>query len=110
MKNIQIIVVCVILMCIMGCASGMMINTIPEGAKVFDGDNLLGPSPYYYWDREYSGYIKELTLKKDGYMDKKIKITKNVLYVHRIFLPPLFALPWVQGYDVNGAFELDKIK
>jgi hypothetical protein len=110
MKKVSIIAVCIALMCIMGCASGGMINTIPSDVKVFDGDNMLGRTPYFYWDREPSEYTKELTLKKEGYADNKIKITKNVFYVHRLFAPPLLALPWVLGYKPEYLFELERTK
>ena len=108
MKKVSILALCFILLCIMGCASGGTISTNPSGVKVFDGDNLLGLTPHYYWDREGSGYIKELTLKKEGFVDKKIKIAKEEFYAHRIIAPPILALPWVLGYKPEYFFELER--
>ncbi len=73
----------------------------PEG-------KLLGMTPYNYWDRSPSGTETSFLLKCDGYIDKIISVKKDVLYVHRLILPPLLALPWVLGYEEEYYFELDK--
>lgn len=91
-----------------GCASSTVIKTLPEGARVEKGGSLLGTTPYHYWDREPSDYSSTYVLKKEGYKDREITLKKDVLYVHRIFAPPLLGLPWIYGYNPEYSFELEK--
>lgn len=105
MKNLMIVLSVFILF---GCASTTVIRTIPNGAKVKEGDELKGITPYEYWDRAISGVTTTFTLQKEGYKDKTITIKKNVFYIHRFFFPPILAWPWIFGYDPVSYFELEK--
>jgi len=105
MKNI-IIFVSVLILC--GCASSTVIKTIPDGVRVKQGNELIGITPYEHWDREVSNYVLNLTLSKEGYRDKEIAIEKNVLYIHRLIVPPIIGLPWLLGYNPSYLYELEK--
>jgi len=92
-----------------GCASGTTIRTIPDGARVKSQDGaLLGITPYYHWDRLESDSVTSFTLELEGYAPKIATIKKDCLYVHRFFAPPVLALPWLYGYQVEYLFELNK--
>jgi len=107
--NRFIFLVLVFVVFLSGCASSTRICTIPEKVKIYSPEGkLLGMTPYNYWDRSPSGTETSFLLKCDGYIDKIISVKKDVLYVHRLILPPLLALPWVLGYEEEYYFELDK--
>lgn len=91
-----------------GCASSTVIKTMPSGAKVKKGGEIIGTTPYEFWDRETSDYTATYALLKQGYKDKEVTIKKNVLYVHRIFVPPIIGLPWLYGYNPSYFYELEK--
>jgi hypothetical protein len=57
-----------------GCASmyspgtdDITISTIPEGAKVYDGVNVLGTTPFKHTFKRETLVRKTLTLRKEGY-------------------------------------------
>jgi len=93
-----------------GCASSSVIKTIPDQVMVYKNDQLVGVTPYEFWDRDISGAETTLLLRKPGFQDKTAKIKKDVLYVHRIFCPPILALPWLFGYDSSYVYELTEKK
>ena len=105
MKSLIMILSALILF---GCASSTVIKTIPEGAKIKKGGQLMGITPYDLWDRDASFASTTYTLQMDGYKDKEITIIKGVFYFHRLFFPPVLALPWLFGHNPSYYFELEK--
>lgn len=105
MKRIILIMAVFILF---GCASSTLIRTIPDGAKVKQDGVVVGITPFDLWDRSESFAEKKFILQKDGYKDKEITIKKDVIYVSRIFFPPILALPWLYGYQELYFFELER--
>jgi hypothetical protein len=94
---------------IIGCASKTWIYSIPEKVKVVSPEGrLLGLTPYFYWDRSISGNETTFVLKNDGYKDKEIIIKKDQIYISRFFFPPILALPWLMGYEGQYYFELER--
>ena len=89
-----------------GCASYTVIKTIPDGAKIKQGTQLKGFTPYDHWDRGISFASTTFTLQMAGYKDKEITITKDMLYPGRIFL--VISWPWMFGYQEVYFFELEK--
>ena len=71
-------------------------------------DGYIGTTPYEFWDRETSDYTATYVLSKQGYKDKEVTIKKDVLYVHRIIVPPIIGLPWLYGYNPSYFYELEK--
>jgi len=64
-----------------GCASmyapgndTISINSIPEGAKVFDGANLLGTTPMTSVFKRDTFQKKNLTLRKAGYKNQELQL------------------------------------
>jgi hypothetical protein len=101
------------LLLLLSCASTTYIKTFPSGANVYEGDALMGATPYMHWDREATGPEnagKSFTLRKPGYADKTITIKKDVLNIPRLFFPtPIFSLPWAYDYREEYFFELEPI-
>lgn len=113
MKKILFLLPMIVLL---SCSSTTYIKTMPSGANVYEGDALMGVTPYMHWDidsgdpgnQDYPG--RTFTLKKDGYKDKAITIKRNILNVPRLFFPaPIFALPWAYDYPYEYYFELESI-
>lgn len=107
------IIVLLPVLLLLSCASTTYIKSFPPGANVYEGDALMGATPYMYWDREPTGpenVGKSFTLRKPGYADKKITIQKDVLNIPRLFFPaPIFSLPWAYDYKEEYYFELEPI-
>ncbi len=94
------------LLVIAGCASSTEFRTIPSGAKVWVDGELYGISPVSYYDRYPAGASVKVNFTKKGYEDREVEITKNCLYVHRIFWFPVLSWPWITGYRDQYTFEL----
>jgi hypothetical protein len=91
-----------------GCASSTTIKSIPAGAKVLVADGrLLGVTPYAHWDRTLSDTDLNLVLSSKGFKTRMVTIKKDVLYIHRLFLPPVLGLPWMLGYEPEYTFDLE---
>ena len=102
------IIIFLLMLLLLGCASYTVIKTLPDGAKVKKGEQLMGITPYEFWDRDLSYTETTYTLQMEGYKDRQITITKNVLYIHRLILPPILGLPWLFGYQPTYFFDLEK--
>ena len=107
------IIVLLPMLLLLSCASTTYIKTFPSGANVYEGDALMGVTPYMHWDREATGPEnagKTFTLRKQGYADKTIAIKKDVLNIPRLFFPaPIFSLPWAYDYKEEYYYELEPI-
>jgi hypothetical protein len=91
-----------------GCASATVIKTIPYGAKIKQGSELKGITPYDYWDRSPSFASQTFTLQMEGYKDKEVTINKDQFFFSRILFPPVLAWPWMFGYKDSYCYELEK--
>lgn len=107
MKSI-VIILSVLILC--SCASSTIIKTIPDGARVKQGNELKGITPYEHWDRSTSYASSTFTLQMEGFKDKEVTITKDSFYIHRIFILPVLSWPWIFGYQPSYFFELEKIE
>jgi hypothetical protein len=98
-----------------GCASSTTIKTLPDGVKVSAGaGNLLGVTPYYYWDRNFSWESVVLVLEKEGYKSQQVTIKKDCyirhgLVIQRFVTRPVFVGPWTLGYQPEYLFEMEKL-
>ena len=110
MNKIGLALICLIIVVCAGCSCNTVIKSIPEGARVIHPENgrLLGLTPYFYWDRAFSGTQTRFLLVADGYKPREVMIEKDVLYMHKIFLPPILGLPWIMGYEPEYLFELER--
>jgi len=93
---------------LLSCASSTYIKTLPEGAKIKEGDILKGVTPYLHWDRGIGTGGRTFTLQMEGYKDKTIIIERREFKAQRIILLPVLAWPWIFGYPDEYFFELEK--
>jgi hypothetical protein len=81
----QLIAHCIISILLFGCATMLApgkdevtLKTIPEGAEVYDGANLLGKTPLTYsFDRETFGQ-KVLTIKMEGHKSHDLQFKRSL--------------------------------
>jgi len=100
----------IVLFILAGCASMTEFRTIPSGAKVFVDGELIGLSPVPYYDRLLAGSTIKVDFIKQGYEDHTVGITKDCLYLHRVFWFPVLSWPWITGYREQYTFELNQKK
>jgi hypothetical protein len=95
-----------------GCASmnapdsdKVSINSIPEGAKVYEGANLLGTTPMTHTFKRDTFQKKNLTLRKEGYKSQDLQLgttlEKAALWNFAFFITTMGVTSW--GIDAaNG--------
>lgn len=89
--------------------SSTMINSRPEGAKIFINDQFVGHTPYKHSDMSIAGTKVDVRLEMDGYETYKMAFYRSekllaIPLILGIIIWP-FAL-WVQGYDNNRIYDL----
>ncbi len=99
-----------LLVLLAGCASlfapgedTVTINTIPEGAKVFDGANLLGTTPVTHAFRRETFQKKTLTIRKEGFKSQDIQLgtsLESTALLNFAFFTTLGATSW--GTDATN--------
>ncbi|MGI0119304.1 PEGA domain-containing protein [Zooshikella sp. RANM57] len=92
-----------------GCSSYTTIDTNPSKAKVYVDGSYVGNTPLNYGDKSIAGTTKSVTLKKDGYKDKHVKISKEEAQVGPIIGGFFLLAPflWSLGYPDNYTFEME---
>jgi hypothetical protein len=95
-----------------GCASmfapatdTVRIDTLPQGAKVYDGSNLLGTTPLVHTFKRETFQKKNLTLRKEGYRSQELQLgttlEKDALWNFAFITTTLGVTSW--GIDAaNG--------
>jgi len=86
-----------------------MINSSPQGAKVYLNDELKGVTPYKHVDSAISLTTTSMVLKKEGYEDFYTNLTKNEsvdvgAVIGGVFF--LFPFIWTMGYNPSHMYEL----
>lgn len=92
-----------------GCSSSTLIQTTPPGAAVYVDMQRVGTTPYTYTDTKIVGATTILTLKKDGYQDMNVTLTRNEkadvgAIIGGVFL--LVPFLWVCEYNPMHNYEL----
>ncbi len=93
----------------LSCSSTTMIQTIPEGAKVYMNDEFRGVTPYRHSDQAISGTSTYMTFRLEGYEDFNTVLSKNETVdvgavIGGIFF--LFPFIWTMGYNPTHTYEL----
>ena len=91
------------------CASTTIINSHPQGAKVYMNQEYMGVTPYTYTDTKVVGTSTIVKLTKDGYQDTNVILTRNeqvdvgaIIGGLCVWVPFL----WVMGYNPSHTDEL----
>jgi hypothetical protein len=92
-----------------GCSSTTMIQSKPEGAKIYLNEELVGTTPYAHSDTRIVGSTTRLRLEKEGYETLNSSFTRNEevdagAIVGGIFL--MFPYLWTMKYKPSHTYEL----
>ncbi len=93
-----------------GCTSMTMIQTVPDGAKVYVNDELGGQTPYTMVDTKIIGTSTVLRFEKPGYKSLSTVISRTEEIdpgpvVCGFLFTPLWWL-WAMKYKPVHAYEL----
>ena len=94
------------------CASTTIINSSPNGAKLYLNDEYVGETSYIHKDTKIVGSTTSVRLEKDGYETYKGSFSRNEkvdggAIIGGIFL--LFPFLWTMKYKPSRTYELKKI-
>ena len=106
-----VIVVLVIL--VSGCSSTTVINSDPSGAKLYIDGVKTGKTPYVYTDSKIVGSTTSIKLKKDGFEDLNVVMSKNEKANVGAIIGGIFVLVpflWTMDYNPERTYELEKIQ
>lgn len=99
-------------MLLQACSSATLIQSVPEGAKVYFEDSYKGTTPLRHRDMKVSGSITDIKLEKEGYETLHAEIRKNGrahagAIVGGIFF--WFPFIWTMGYEKLHTYELKPV-
>jgi len=92
------------------CASTTLIESTPDGAKVYINQEYVGKTPYTYKDSKAAGSRTPLELKKEGYKNLQTTLRRNEQAdVGAIIAGIFFLIPfvWTMKYKPTHHYELE---
>jgi len=92
-----------------GCASTTMIDSKPDGAKVYLNEELAGTTPYLHSDTRIVGSTTRVRLEKEGYETLHTSFTRNEkvdagAIIGGMFI--MFPFLWTMKYKPAHSYEL----
>lgn len=94
------------------CASTTIINSNPQGAKVYMNQSFVGTTPYTHTDTKIVGSTTSVKLTKEGYEDFNTVLSRNEQVDAEAIVGGVFALIpflWVMGYNPVHTYELTPV-
>lgn len=95
------------------CASTTVINSNPQGAKVYMNQSFVGTTPYTHTDTKIVGSTTAIKLTMEGYEDFNTVLSRNEQVDVGAVVGGIFTwIPflWVMGYDPMHTYELTPVK
>jgi hypothetical protein len=96
---------------VISCSSSTVIDSHPQGAKVFVDGSYLGFTPYTYSDTKVVGSRTSLKLSLDGYRDFYTAIHRDQQLNVGALIGGFFLIvpwAWMMDYRSGYTFELTK--
>ena len=93
------------------CASTTLIQSVPNGGKLYLDGMLVGETPYTHSDTKIVGATTTIKIKKEGYEDLTAIMARNEkLHVGALIGGLFFWIPflWIMGYEEDRMYELDQ--
>jgi hypothetical protein len=90
-----------------------MLNTVPNGAKVYINDEYMGTTPYEYQDQKIMFTSNRLRLEKEGYKTLYTSFTRDEeVEIGAIVGGVFFIVPflWTLKYKPTHTYELIKLE
>ncbi|MDX9773626.1 MAG: PEGA domain-containing protein [Bacteroidales bacterium] len=111
-KKFVLQIAAVLLSCVIlfsGCASTTIINSMPNGAKLYVDGEPVGTTPYTYTDTKIVGSATPIRLVMEGYDDFNGVLKRNEeanvgAIIGGVFL--LFPFLWTMDYKSTHTYEL----
>lgn len=95
------------------CASSTLIQSNVTGATVYIDNQKKGTTPYSYSDTKIVGSMTNITLKKEGFQDLNVVLTRNEradvgAIIGGIFV--FFPFLWTMQYDPVHNYEMSPMQ
>ena len=109
MKLLQMFFAVVVLALLSGCSSKTMMNSVPQGAKLYMDDQYKGLTPFLYSDTKIVGTSTRVRLEREGYQAMNTLLVRNeradvaAIVTGCFFLVPFL---WTMEYDHTHTYEL----
>ncbi|MFA6137138.1 MAG: PEGA domain-containing protein [Sulfurimonas sp.] len=94
-----------------GCSSTTVISSDPNGAQLYVDGMKKGKTPYAYTDSKIIGSTTILKLKKEGYEDLNVVMSKSEQANVGAIIGGVFVLVpflWTMDYNPERTYELQK--
>lgn len=95
-----------------GCTSSTLLQTVPNGAKVYVNQQYRGITPMTYSDQKIVGSTTTLRFLLDGYEDLNTQLTRDErVHVGALVGGFVCGIPWlwVMKYDPVHTWELQPL-
>lgn len=102
-------VICLIMA---GCASTTVIQSSPNGAKVYLDGKPVGLTPYTHTDKKIIGTTHLFKLEKDGFAPLYGSFTRNAEWNKKAVMAGCFSLIpflWAKNYPIENTYDLRPI-
>ena len=94
------------------CATETMIKSVPTGARTYVDQRFIGETPVGFSDSSAFWTKRRLVLKKEGYEDTEIRLSKDEVRVGPLIGTLLILVPvfWLLGYPDEVTYELRAVE
>lgn len=109
-EKFRILLVSLLTVQMVSCASTTQINSTPSGAKLYIDGAYVGTTPYTYSDTKIVGTATQIKLSKDGCRDANITMHRSEKFeVGPCIGGVLVLVPflWVMGYNPQRTYALE---
>ena len=109
-RNFALLVVGLITLA--SCTSTTIINSVPQGAAVYIGQERVGTTPFTYSDTKIVSSKTPMVLKLNGYEDCHILLVRNERADVGAIVGGYFGVPflWTMQYNPSHTYELVPVK
>jgi hypothetical protein len=110
-KRISLLMLILVVLSIVNCATTTMIKTIPEGADIFLQGDLMGKTPWKLEDNYSLPEEVTIRLEREGYVPLEVRLEKETSYILGVIsLVPYPPFPlsyfWTWKFDKSYSFKL----
>ena len=94
------------------CASTTLIQSEPGGANLYLDGMKVGTTPYTHSDTKIVGSTTTIQLKKEGYEDLNVMMSRSEKLAVGPLIGGLFVLIpflWIMKYEENRLYELEPV-
>ncbi len=110
-KRIPLLILTLIVLSVVNCATTTMIKTVPEGADIYFQGDLMGKTPWKLDDGYGLPALVTIRFVKEGYVPLEVRLEKETSYpvgIASLIPYPPFPLSyfWTWKFDKSYSFKL----